>query len=190
MSEKVVEHFIKPLRSMFGDPPGDDPKQALKIYIQSLDKYSPDVLSTASIGLIRRQARRTWPTVAECLAACDDAAHEAYKARPKDDGADSDLLEHWSVIRTLRNYQGTRAAIEGGWVGALYDFVRKNKRLPDEREAAKCKVISRENDEALDRLGLSGGALAMTLRAVGDAVMARRQKITDQIFEDERHDAA
>ena len=144
----VSEYLIKPLMRHFNLPKGaaDDPEGWLRDYEESLGTFGDDVLRRAARIMRDEQAgTRTFPLIADCNAMCKRAFDELHSPRGNKSGsrrADDPFEERypeWSELRKqqawslMRGELGKEAARDM-WVVPLYDFCRKNRRLPQRHE--------------------------------------------------------
>ena len=118
--------FIDRMMLVYGAPDSDDPAAFMGEYARLLKGYSDDVLSEALDRLLKTRKFKTWPTIAECVGAAEDAtaARAAAKKAPQ---KRTDFTPEADAI--LKTDLAARAAHEG-WILGLYDFVQRNGHPP------------------------------------------------------------
>ena len=199
---KVLK-FIEIVDKFFPAPrfKGSDTDEA--IWVRTLSRllggYDEGVLMEAAEEIVRTRDPAKdgtmFPKPAEITRACEAVA-EARRLR------EVPLLETETAIRRreremlawskdrlalaedlCRGELGRRAVREG-WIGALFSFCRVNGRLPTTR-AEIDEVIGNHRNfvAALDHLEQMDGAIAKSLLALGNSVLARGREIGRRIEE-------
>jgi hypothetical protein len=80
----VMTRFLKPLMAIYGGPKHvDDTEGFLAIYSRILKGYAPEVLDKAADRILRNHKYKSWPTPAECEAACKYEADELQRAKDR-----------------------------------------------------------------------------------------------------------
>mgnify|MGYP006921403881 CR=1 FL=1 len=74
-------HFTKRMQALFGAPDATIAAEVIAEYVNALDGYAEGELNRAADKIARTRRIRSWPTVAECI----DAAEEA-RRNPADVG--------------------------------------------------------------------------------------------------------
>lgn len=77
---KVAQIMLSRFTTLYGEPRSPDVEGFMREYDDALRNMSDPVLRAATDLLVRRQKHRTWPTIGECYAACNEAA-EAMKIK-------------------------------------------------------------------------------------------------------------
>ena len=121
----------------------------------TLRGYQPSTLARAAEWMIENRKDRRFPLPAECREACMKAFERERLETPMLLGK-MDKLSDWHPSREKLAYEllagplGKRAATEG-WILALFDFTRKNMRLPAEGfEVANCIASAKGFDRAFE----------------------------------------
>ena len=175
--------------SVFGDVPSTGP--FMDGYVDNLARYSSEVLQEAANLLLATRKERRFPLPAECIEACQEIENRlelkktAEKLRERNvpkrlplDGKEWTKERVEMANRLMRSEVGRLAAQEG-WIVALHDFCREQKRLPtkfealDIREAALARRA--QNKEV---------AAAMTnppkfLKAIEKAMENKRKRLSE-----------
>ncbi len=180
MSNKLVQRLC----IMFGAPEHSEDPAAYISEIGRLTKnYTEPVLDRAADYLIRSHAPthlKPWPTPSEICVACADAQETISPASPSNatkhlDWAAPALKRADALIQTDL---GRRAADEG-WALSLWDFCRKNLRLPSGSEITRCKADTTDFWQAYQDCQRGGFAQAKSLKTLGDLMNARRNQKAD-----------
>lgn len=159
--------LITRLAVVFGVPEHTtDPKAYMDELARLTRSYSEAEQNRAADDLIRsHKPTRTkpWPTPHDICEACI-SAREAL-TQPK---VEPEKWRDWSAgarrkaVDLIRCDLG-QAAAEQGWITSLWDFCRKQGRLPNEAEAHRCRVMAKEFDEAYRSFCTNPGVPAMAL---------------------------
>ena len=187
----VHEDFIEPLLVHFDAPVGADRGRFLADLTADLSCFSSTILREAA-GHIRRSRRyRTFPNVADCLAACREVT-----GRPSAEPVRAHVLPWDHQPADLRHRERVRRdaaracccdlgreADRDGWLPGLIDFVVSHGRLPHGREVAPLQGKARQHEdaiqqvadeaEALARVGAPVNAMAPTLYGFRRALLER-----------------
>jgi hypothetical protein len=173
-------------------------------YSRLMAQYTDHELEAAADIVIARHRFRTWPTVAECIAALEDhrASVRAAARQPEHERA-VHPYPAWSRERIAKAGQlincdlGRKAAREG-WILSLHDFCRNHERLPMDREIpalmAAARFVDRFMANAVDRRDLDlpyasedGAGFRMdlgtqaNLHKLGQTMLDERAKLAAQI---------
>lgn len=137
MSDPIA-NFVTPLVVLFPVADEVDKPALFSALMHELRGFDDNCLARASAALRRSHNRRTFPSIATCIDACQAAA-----GRPKA----AVVPDNWEVKqakaeRLLRGSHVAREAYAGGWLGGLWDFCAANGRLPDASEAIDVKLTS------------------------------------------------
>ena len=116
----------------------------LKTLIQALSHYEGDVLTKAAKRIIDSRTDRRFPLPAEIRRVCAAITEEANLGKlPLQRG---EKAPPWSAEREQladdlcrHDRAMTRAAIEGGWILGLHNFVRREARMPAGSDIAALK---------------------------------------------------
>jgi hypothetical protein len=176
------------------------------IMTRELDGYSPAVLDRAFTELVRSRKStsskdRSTPTPGECAAFCAEAkrwvaADERQQVLPalREDASDDWSKERQKLAHELvHSAMGRQAAQDDPcWVMALWNFCRKNRRMPTGREIDQCKRSAREFDEdyrstlrgeVIDADGVvKPMAFAEALQGLGSSMLAKREKLRAEVL--------
>lgn len=192
MSEDAIKTgFMGPLSDVFG-PRRNGPGLVTQLARKLTAPLTVEQCERAAETALRSGAK-TWPSFDTCLRLLQDAAvlpearastggiHEQRQAR------EEALREEWSPEAMAKadalivSSTGATAAREG-WIVGLWDFCRKNRRLPDDREVSRVRSKSLESRETVIK---AGKALPPVLAAYLDRVqrltaLADGLRITDE----------
>lgn len=155
---------------------------------QDFEHYSPEEVAAAAGVLRRTREARTFPMPSVILDALKRARKEldleapkkmALPARTKSYGEREAL-----ALDLLKSEMGRDAAL-GGWVGVLFDFARKNQRLPyDGYEVNDCKREARAFDATFAALVRGDSKAAReTLIRLGDSMLRRRENLRAYVLD-------
>ena len=201
---KNVSDFVEMALQLY--PPfrwdEDQEKAWGAIMARELGGFSPAVLDRAFTDLVRARKKDTrTPSPGECLAFCADA--KRWLEMETNDGKLPGLREHssdeWSRERQRLAYElvkfpmGREAAEDDPcWIRALWNFCRKNQRLPAGHEIEECKREARGFDESysdalrgevVDASGeVKPMAFAGGLQKLGASMLAKREKLRDEVM--------
>jgi hypothetical protein len=186
MSSQAI--MLERLGLMYGKPDVDNVAGFLTEYAKALRIYSADELTRATDHMIRTRKYKTWPTVGECIGACEEAreAHRIKRPAPPiaDTSAWADAATQWAD-NEVRCDDGRTAADEG-WLQGLHENLRKNyannqRRWPNQAELARIIDTAR----FIDRCA-SGeqkmGACHEALKKMASRIQQRRTKLADRLF--------
>jgi hypothetical protein len=190
--EKVTR-FINLLKANFTQR-FESPEQELewtKSMLRELRGFDPVILERAATDIIRTRKYRNFPMPAECLEACFHAKKAAEnlerssffdlsKSKPADGkrAATFESLADELILGPM----GRQAARED-WIGFLYDFIKKNGRLPKDGEAALIKAeVVLFDEKYRDCVRGKGGAAGKILIELGDKFLKRRKELTDRVL--------
>jgi hypothetical protein len=179
-----IEAFIDKLEAVFGPRrPG---------FFEELRRRAPDTLThelgEAAAATIIGSGARAWPSIRTCT---DELRRLAelqtrpphltlvYSRRDEERQRKEDEWSHYSTMtadRLVAGKLGQRAANEG-WVVGLWDFCRKEHRLPHGSEVSEVIAKSRAAREKIEQAGFS---LPHVTKAYHDRV-SRLVEITENI---------
>lgn len=187
--EKVTK-FINLLKANFTQR-FDSSEQELewtKSMLRELRGFAPEILERAATDIIRSRKYRNFPLPSECLQACHNAkkatevaenatrlhAQYAGKEKPKNFESLADEL--------ILGPMGRQAARED-WIGFLYDFIKKNGRLPNDGEASQLKrEVALFEEKYRDCVTGNGGDAGGVLAKLGEKFLARRKQLADRVL--------
>ena len=159
---------------------------------ESLRGFHGDVLDAAARRIIDTRSYTTFPLPADCREVC-----EAIKREREIVGRSQTLPamrpptgDEWSSERVklaydlLRSSMGKEAASgKPCWVLSLWNFCRKNRRLPQGHEVERCKRDAREFDEAYeDCVRGNAGLASKALEGLGASMIAKREKLRAEVL--------
>lgn len=172
--------FIRRLHILFGEPKCDDLESFVGEYTDALGRYSTAEQDAAATALRDSHRYRSWPTVADCVAACQGVRELAARLKPRPSEA---TYPEWSKERLALAYRlikgdlGRQAAREG-WILGLWDFVRNHGRLPTGREIADVRASSAESGIAEAAAGLLPQSEAYgALKSMANSLLDRRERL-------------
>lgn len=188
-SEKFVDTILQLFPPFRWEPQQEE--RWMEIMGLQIGGFSDEVLERALASLVRREEHRM-PTVGECVSACVEAKRwlerDKRSAELPIEGSQSAGEGEWSSERQklaydlLKTQTGRQAASEG-WILALWDFCRKNRRLPTHQtEIAACKRSSAEFDETYAKCIRGGWPQASHWAEVGEAMLAKRERMRAEVL--------
>jgi hypothetical protein len=170
--------MLKRLLLIYGTPDAPNPDAWFAEAAKLLGGYTSTEMDAAVEIILKTRRQRSWPTIGDCVAACQEAREEA---APKWTPIPERFPE-WSkeriekADRLIVSALGQKAADEG-WILGLHDFCRNKERLPRQDEVPKIKASSHEFDEYYGIVARGdGGVLSAPLRRLGDSLLERRNK--------------
>lgn len=178
-------HFIKKF----------DSEEAEDLWLDSMERnlkvYSASVLKRACQRIIDTRKDKYFPLPSECKTRCDeiekiDKLDERRPLDPRSTDNPKSGTSDWQfklADELIMCGIGRRAAQEG-WILSLHDFCRLNGRIPtQDHEIRKCIDAARGFDRAYEAvLNGEGGVLAKPLEGLGDAMLARREKLRAMVL--------
>lgn len=102
--------LLQQVALVYGAPNSEDPKGFLAIYAKMMRQYTDSELEEATSLLLRNRKYKTWPTIAECISACEDAR---------------------GLIRTRLGAQANKARVQA------LEAARECKSTPEELEEGR-----------------------------------------------------
>ena len=185
MSRKVTE-FITEIAAHF--PPRHPDEATAKAWTESMFRelggYEAEVLTNAARSILRKRKAdryRIFPTLGECIAACNDAIEWLRRSKapllPVASGEGAD----WSADRIklaydlMRTGLGRQASKEG-WNVSYWHFCRRNMRAPDKpHEIEQCRRDSAGIEDIQKRAlnGECGPASQALAKWAGDILNKR-----------------
>jgi len=195
-----VSDMISDLAIQFGRPKFKGVSEAeyprayaefLKVINPALRIFSGEELKKAAEILIATRKYRSFPLVYECREACIEAAKALKAERPRLLGGDDmrAIPPDWAPHReTLANELvmtslGRRAAKEG-WVSALWQFCRKEMRLPNEAEIKRCIADAKGVDEWTERASRGEcGEQSLAVMRLGEQMLKRRDQLKAMVLD-------
>ncbi len=172
--------LIRRLATVFGHPDfADDPKAYLDELNRLIGHYSEPVLEHAANQLIREHTptqRNPWPSPATIAKACAAALPTWGVARPTAAAGEWSKESVAKAYDLLKSPMGRVAANEG-WVLGLWDFCRKNGRLPDRKEVGRIKDGAQGFDKSFAEATRIKTQIGDALVRLGETMLARRHKL-------------
>lgn len=172
--------LIRRIATVFGHPDfADDPKAYLDELNRLIGHYSEPVLEHASNQLIREHTptqRNPWPSPATIAKACAVAASTWGKVKPMSPPGEWSKEAVAKAYDLLKSPMG-RAAADEGWVLGLWDFCRKNGRLPDRKEVGRLKDGAQGFDESFAEATRIKTPIGDALVKLGETMLTRRHKL-------------
>jgi len=144
----VQAQFIKPLLGVFRRIPGSDENAYFRLLKDKLCRFAEQDLAAAAEHLAVTATVQTWPTLGDCIRACEaarakrEAADKPAVPMPVDREAARMPEEAALRILAAEGAALALAACDGDWIVSLVDFVQEHKRLPDERETGQCRALA------------------------------------------------
>lgn len=148
-----IRSFIGPMQALH-EIEVPNPQAFLDRLTVELEKFEDIDLQEAVGWICRNRTRRTFPTIAECVAAVT-AVREVRlpPAEPRRQGdAASEWLEGQKRAREVCRGPLVREAFDGGWFGGLWDFCAENHRMPNRSEIPRISRRSAETRMEMDRI--------------------------------------
>jgi hypothetical protein len=185
--QKVMDHFLKPLKPFFDDPKmakGGTVEEFYTGVAESLVNFSETVLDAAVQKVKEEHKWRTFPQVADCIGYCKAARDELYgktiaNAPPKEPYPEWTKERQSWAAKVLCGSQGLKfslRAADDGSILALWDFVRGNARLPNEPEFATVQTNHRIREASLKEHGVP-----IEYRGLRKAMLGRRDKLAELV---------
>lgn len=175
--------LLNRLAVIYGAPDSEDPGAYLNEVARLLAGFSEAELSKAGDALLSAHKSRSWPTPAQCVDAC-----YAARGKPPSPVPEAPKYPEWSreaiaAANKLVMSDIGRQAADQGWILALHDFCRKERRLPNETEQHRIKRKSLQFNEAYAQCCRGeGGSLGASLRRLGDGMLKRRERLADMVY--------
>lgn len=149
------ELFVRPMTGFFQDPPGSNPLLFFDALCDDFSREIPYATAHQFKEAVRwfRQNRksRTFPTIAECVEAVKSQPIAPADALPAHARSPIEKENPWSSERErladnlLRGTELGRQAAAGGWIMPLWDWVRVNKRMPNDRELRQVEASAEKH---------------------------------------------
>lgn len=185
--EERCRPFIAKMVKHFGEPKGG--QEVYRDIAAAIGGYSIPVIEAAATIAVRQS--RFFPTVSECLGFVEKARQEAianHEPRPLPP-QDGNRLHDDAAKRLLLCDQGYMAALEGYHV-RLFDFAKKEGRLPNQRELSailrdfRAPTIEHKGKE-FDRRKLweQQPGEAPWITTARKAMLARREQLREYIMD-------
>jgi hypothetical protein len=187
----VITNFLQPIARQFQMPKGaaTDPEAWQRDYIEAMEAHTDSLLALAAKRVIKTRDSRSFPLVAECVKACQDAlADVAMTVSPKASEGRHRQGHHddWDDARIKRadhliqSNIGITAAKEG-WLLSLWDFCRKEERWPNRLESEKmCSEFKKrvqETNEYFNKELAAGRPMMKTVKGYFASREARQSRL-------------
>jgi hypothetical protein len=153
----VHSAFIEPMLRNFEEPPGADTKGFFADLEDELCTYDDELLHEAYLHIRRTYKFRKFPTIAQCLAACQQvprpsAAQAIPQTQKERDEAADKTRRRYQACGMIRGSQVGRDALDGRWLGLLIEFVAEHDRMPDEQEIRDLQWMRDETERNLQAI--------------------------------------
>lgn len=137
--------FIRPMMAVLPAPKTEDLETYVGVYAKMLDVYDDAVLERAADHLLRTIKIKSMPVPADCLDACDKAAQQVDRERrmaamPRRKVEKADDWDNHLADDLIKRCEFAKDACEEDWQIALWDWIAKNRRLPNKFEAEEIKI--------------------------------------------------
>ena len=144
-----ISKFVQPILDVIPAPKTGDLRALMEAYAKILSEFDDDVLAMASAQIIRSMKTKSMPVPADCLAACRAADDTIRLRRLRSERAKPRVREQfiWTeemakkADRLFASEWGRRACQDGVEI-AIWDFMVKNQRWPNQREYETAKAAS------------------------------------------------
>ena len=179
----VYQAFIGPMRRWFNDPPSSQAEGFFADLAEDLAPYTEHQLTLGAASIRRARSARTFPTIRECIDACEKMpAMPVVEAQPLAGKKtfrqrEIERQDEWGrrkeAERLCRCDLGRQADKEM-WLTALLDFAKEHQRLPERGEIAGVERLAHRANERVHELW-QAVELARTVEDRNDArVLAER----------------
>ncbi len=174
--------LLNRLAVIYGAPDSEDPGAYLNEVAKLLKGFSEVELLKAGDSLLSAHKGRSWPTPAQCVEACMASRGKTVHT-PEGPKYPEWSREAISAANKLVMSDIGRQAADQGWILALHDFCRKERRLPNETEQHRIKRKSLQFNEAYAQCCRGeGGSLGASLKRLGDGMLKRRERLADMVY--------
>ena len=175
---EVLTEFVEPVSRRFNPPKGGQP--FLDDLAMSLTRFTKYQLQRGLAYLTDKRTSGYFPTIAECVKACEGFPPEPAKAAALSGKfapvVDDSFNAKRKALELVRGNPAMAAlARKENWLNALLDFAEEKGRLPSEREVSMVIVLARRADAAANTPQLLEWRKAMHQRAA-DRVFGRADK--------------
>lgn len=185
-AEAAYLHFIKPVTEAFREPPGSDAEAFFASLSAELAGFSSYQLGAGARQIKRERTSRTFPTIAECIGACErwpvseptKPQEESGRAVSDDDASHIRRRHAFAILRGDAAF--ARQASKEGWLGQIYDYAVEHGRLPPPEAAGR---LCAQAERVREQLSAVGGALGLGLI---DAYRTRYKSIQQVVFGGEK----
>ncbi len=185
-NDEIIAHFPPKFRWDDGQK-----KSWVMAMVRELSGFSAEVLQRAARQLIATHKEDKTPSVAKCIAACSEAQRwvraEQNGGKLQLDGAGVSRDRNWTDDRKrladdlIMSPIGKQAAKEE-WVKSLWNFCRRNSRLPQPNEIEGCKREHREFMEAYRQCSISPHPRVRQWLSMGDEMLKRQKEMADYVL--------
>lgn len=177
----MSNRLIGRISTVFGAPEhSTDPAAFIAELARVTRSYTEAELDKAADALLVTFVptnRKPWPTPAEICAACQDARDLLNPPKPVPyrypDWAPESIAK---AYRLIVSDVGRRAGDEG-WILSLWDFCRKQQRLPSVSEQATLKGYAHGFNDAFASVERGKTPLDQMLKKLGETMLRRRDKL-------------
>lgn len=159
------------------------------LMVRELSGFNPAVLERGFQEMVRRRKETRTPTPAECIAVCVEARKwlelEASTEQLPELRQSSDewSRERRKLAHDLKRSDLGRQAAREGWIVALWNFCRRNQRLPSGREIDQCKRDSEGIEEIYSRASRGGcGPLSAKIAKFAEGLLEQRKNWAEEVL--------
>jgi hypothetical protein len=177
--------LLEQLGVVYGAPDSPDPAAFIAAYAKHMARYTRAELEAAADRIICTRKSKTWPSVADCIAAIEEYRAEVYAAnKPK--AQEDDKLRAWRepAVRAadaLINCEMGRKAAREGWILGLHDYCRHHGTLPSPREIAAMMQSARYVDQCAAG-AIDMGTCHKQLAALANSMLEKRERLARQVL--------
>ena len=159
--------------------------------VRELGGFSTEVIDRAGREIVRNRKKPQTPLVSECIDACRNARKLVESISRASllpvDGAGQTSNMDWTSDRMKLAWElivgplGKQAAKEQ-WVKSLWNFCRRNSRLPQPNEIEGCKREHREFMEAYRQCSIGPNPRVRQWLSMGDEMLKRQKEMADYVL--------
>lgn len=182
-AEAAYVHFIKPVSDAFREPPGADPEAFFAGLSREMSGFTVYQLEAGARQIRRERTSRSFPTIAECIGACERWPKQEPKMPAPSELREPEEEAAWrrkkdAVELMRKDLVFSRQASKDGWLGQLFDYVMGSGHMPPYEAAGRLRS---EAERVRQELIACSGPIGLTLI---DAYRARYKSIQGFVFGD------
>lgn len=175
----TVARLFSRMTILYGQPSTADDDAYLAELRDMMGGTDPAIIDTAGDIIRATHKRRGWPSPAEIMAAIEKASSEQPRkpAQVAEDplwGQDTIGLANRMIVCELGEQ-----AVREGWILVLWDFCRRNRRLPNGYELGSLRHSQSEFDNVLASLSPPQSPLQAALQQLGKSMVARGDQLAE-----------
>jgi hypothetical protein len=180
---EAFQCFIEPMMRNFDMPPGGDQDGFFADLAGDLAEFQADALQAAAAAMRKTRKYRSFPTIAECIAACHaESERLAVEARATQsprrgkwrDADSASRRERMAAAEKCATALGRRADVEG-WLQSMIDFAIREGRAPSSAsEISFCRSVADRSERAVE--DARGTAVYGSLRGFRDKMLERARR--------------